>query len=243
MNCLLNVQDALLAALRCKRVAVSGGVLSATIGRIGGGFSFTTESFTFVASATSHTITFKGTVSGTGGLIVDDVAVEFVSALPVDLIHFDSKLDENGTVTHNWATAMERNNDYFTIEQSIYGSYWSEIEVVNEAGNSTTVLRYQTTNDNAIEDISYYRLKQTDFDGTFTYSVVNPVRANRKETQSIKAYPNPTTSQVTISNVGPTATIKIINSVGQDLTKLVLPETNTLSSEAVINLTLLPPGV
>lgn len=77
-------------------VTISGNVLDQSIVRNGGGFNFTTESFTFVASATSHTLTFEGTVSGTCGLIVDDIEIQFISALPVELLFFETKsTDEN----------------------------------------------------------------------------------------------------------------------------------------------------
>lgn len=131
--------------LQTMDVTISGSALSESISRNGGGFNFTTESFSFVASSTSHTLTFTGTVSGTCGLIVDDIEVNFVSALPVELLHFDGVMNNNNQVELTWATAMELNNDYFSIERSQDGINWSVIEEIKGAGNANEVLNYETT--------------------------------------------------------------------------------------------------
>ncbi len=89
--------------------------------------------------------------------------------LPIELIDFTARSD--GKVVHlNWATASEVNNDFFTIEKSTNGYIWEIVTFVDGAGNSNTVLDYSTTDENPYTDVSYYRLKQTDFDGQYEYS-------------------------------------------------------------------------
>ena len=99
--------------LQTMNVTVSGGVLSETVSRNGGGFNFTTETFSFVADATSHTISFVGTVSGTCGLIVDDIQIELINALPVELTHFTVQRNTDKSVQINWETAMELKFKYY----------------------------------------------------------------------------------------------------------------------------------
>jgi hypothetical protein len=221
-------------------VTINGGVLSESISRNGGGFSFTTESFTFVASSTSHTLTFDGTVAGTCGLIVDDIALNFVSALPVELTHFTTKLNDIGMVDISWATAMELNNDFFSVERSTDGINWTVLEEIPGAGNASTVINYTTVDLTPVDGVSYYRLKQTDFDGQFTYSNVNTVQiTNRRLT--ITAFPNPTKGQITIKKAKMDQSFKLYNSVGQDVTSHF--GTVTAPERFNLDLTNLPTGI
>lgn len=123
-----------------------------------------------------------------------------VSALPVSLMHFNAELS-NGQVQLNWATASELNNDYFTIEKSIDGSTYSQLQTINGAGNSNNILHYSAT-DVAISETTYYRLKQTDFDGSFSYSQVVVVKPNTSNLKQVNIYPNPNTSGTIKVDVG-----------------------------------------
>jgi hypothetical protein len=91
-----------------------------------------------------------------------------------------------------WTTASETNNDFFTIERSQDGREFIPIGVVDGAGNSNTILNYKLMDADPYVGISYYRLKQTDFDGKFEYSEiksVNFMKPNVGHNWSI--YPNP----------------------------------------------------
>ena len=68
-----------------------------------------------------------------------------------------------------WSTATEIDNDYFSIERSIDGINWQTITNVIGAGNSTSLKQYSFTDKELNNDISYYRLKQTDFSRKFKY--------------------------------------------------------------------------
>lgn len=91
------------------------------------------------------------------------------SPLPISLLTFGAKL-KNEKIYLNWKTATETNNNYFTIERSIDNNNFDKVKTIEGAGNSTNVNNYATVDDNPMTGISYYRLKQTDFDGKFTYS-------------------------------------------------------------------------
>jgi hypothetical protein len=70
-----------------------------------------------------------------------------------------------------WSTASEADNDYFTIEKSKDLENWQEIATIDGAGNSTSLINYTFEIENQLNEKSgYYRLKQTDFNGQFSYS-------------------------------------------------------------------------
>jgi hypothetical protein len=91
--------------------------------------------------------------------------------LPVEFASFTAKCN-NDKVELKWSTASETNNDYFTIERSSNSADWDPFMNVSGAGNSNTLLYYTAEDNEPLDGISYYRLKQTDFDGAFTYSDV-----------------------------------------------------------------------
>lgn len=108
------------------------------------------------------------------------------SALPIELIDFNAEAMED-EVKLSWTTASEINNDYFTIERSTDGREFEEIAMVFGNGNSTELSRYTYMDNNPARGINYYRLKQTDFDGKFTYSELKTVMFETVET--VKIYP------------------------------------------------------
>jgi hypothetical protein len=95
-----------------------------------------------------------------------------LSALPVEFIHFSA--NENfGGILLNWQTATEENNDYFAVEKSGDGINFKEIDKITGAGNSQSVLSYSYTDRTAVAGKKYYyRLKQIDFNGAYSYSYV-----------------------------------------------------------------------
>jgi hypothetical protein len=93
---------------------------------------------------------------------------------PIELLSFTAKND-NGNVLINWSTASEWDNDYFEIERSTDAENFEVIANVPGAGYSNEVLTYSIQDNAALEGTVYYRLKQTDYDGAFTYSYVLPI--------------------------------------------------------------------
>ena len=88
--------------------------------------------------------------------------------LPIELLHFNVT-SEKDHVLIDWATAAEINNDFFTIERSIDGYTWSVLGYVEGAGNSNHTRYYGFKDENPVNGVSYYRLKQTDYDGQYEY--------------------------------------------------------------------------
>ena len=77
----------------------------------------------------------------------------------------------------NWTTASELNNDYFTIERSKDAVEFQPIKFVEGAGNSNSILNYEIIDVNPFLGTSYYRLKQTDFNGKYSFSNIVSVNA------------------------------------------------------------------
>jgi hypothetical protein len=104
---------------------------------------------------------------------------------------------DNQTVNCSWATATEINNDFFTLERSVDGVNFEVLGDVRGAGNYSGSLYYEFLDQEAYNGVSYYRLKQTDFDGTTSYShviAVNFASANANYT----VYPIPFESSLSI---------------------------------------------
>lgn len=137
------------------------------------------------------------------------------STLPIELLSFDAIAKESNVDLH-WRTATEINNDYYTIERSQDGNWWEEIAQVPGAGNSNEVLSYDYTDIQPLEGVSYYRLKQTDFNGSFDYSAVRKIAIKQKK--EIIVYPNPTENKINIVNFsGNINDIQVYNALGQNL--------------------------
>lgn len=123
--------------------------------------------------------------------------------LPIELVYFKAH-EFGGGVRFEWETASELNNDFFTIEFSIDAVEFAELTIIEGAGTSTEPQNYRYTDFSSHAGIIYYRLKQTDYDGNFSYSEIVPVifaEHHEAETDDIKfvVYPNPATDHITIS--------------------------------------------
>lgn len=97
--------------------------------------------------------------------------------LPIELMSFDAKPVGN-RVRLNWSTASEINNDFFTVERATADKIdeFDFISKVNsQMNNSTVTLNYESWDNNPVQGLQYYRLKQTDFDGQYSYSDLRPV--------------------------------------------------------------------
>ena len=124
---------------------------------------------------------------------VDDIfIVELINnSLPIKLLNFDAKATDKKTVDITWTTATETNNNYFTVERSKDGRSFQQVAVVNGAINSSVLIHYQATDKMPYAGKSYYRLKQTDADGKYTYSSIVQVQVNTAGSNDFTIYPNP----------------------------------------------------
>jgi hypothetical protein len=173
----------------------------------------------------------NGTIGPNGNLICS-----CAEALPVTLLYFTAR-QNNNRVTLYWATASETDNNYFSIEKSRDGQQFNEAGRVAGAGTSVKKLTYQFNDDFPSGGASYYRLKQVDLDGTFTYS--KTVKVSSDVTSALRVYPNPlTNNELWVEASGDQNTdmrIIIQNAIG----KPVLDATYAYDPVVKVNLTTL----
>ncbi len=105
------------------------------------------------------------------------------SALPITLLSFTAE-EKNEEIVLQWITATEMNNDYFTLERSHDGNTFEAIAKINGAGNSIDQKEYALNDIMPLNGLSYYRLRQTDFDGLSTVSDI--VVVNHKINKTLK---------------------------------------------------------
>jgi hypothetical protein len=129
--------------------------------------------------------------------------VESGAPLPITLLSFNAVWanSRQSEARVFWATASEENNDYFDVQRSADGSTWTNIERVQGAGTSINTLNYQILDLNPLHGISYYRLRQVDFDGTATYTHIVALKREISGA-AISVYPNPATNQFQVAFEG-----------------------------------------
>lgn len=154
------------------------------------------------------------------------------AALPIELIAFSASVLQN-EVYLNWTTASEDNNSYFSIERSENGESFNTIAEIDGAGNSNSIRRYRYVDRYPVEGRSYYRLKQVDFNGDFSYSSVESVIIVARNEYSLVVAPNPVSKNETLRieyqlpkniNYGNSSTISIYDLRGQLFLKENLKE-------------------
>lgn len=158
-----------------------------------------------------------------------EATVYYEIPLPVELSSFNAERKNNFRVDINWATSSEINNDYFVIERSIDIVNWEKRERVSGNGNSNTTNYYTFTDINNLDVTSYYRLKQIDFNGAYTYSKtlsIEPI--NNKNNFSI--YPNPSSGLLKIDSKVEYEKIEIINLCGE-----IVFSSNIITKELNLN--------
>jgi hypothetical protein len=111
--------------------------------------------------------------------------------LPIDLIFFNAQLIGKDLVELSWSTAGEKDNALFTVERSSNGQSFYHILEVPGAGNSNSIINYAIVDNSPIPGRSYYRLKQTDIYGKYTYSKVVSIETISENVCDVIIVPNP----------------------------------------------------
>lgn len=178
--------------------------------------------------------TSTGTVTGKSisnfGPISFGSGVGSNNPLPVELISFEAELIDD-EVLLSWLTASEIDNDYFTVQKSRDGYLWQHVSDIPGAGNSNNILSYENIDEQPYSGQSYYRLKQTDFNGESSYSEIRPIFYQPADNPFFDLFPNPSNQhQVNVQihgiDQGSKAVISIMDAQG----RLVFNELYSLSS-------------
>jgi len=142
---------------------------------------------------------------------------------------FEAKHLNNQEVLLEWVTTAEINNDYFTLEKSIDGKNWEAFATIYGAGNSNVRIPYDFVDNNPYEGFSLYRLKQTDFDGQYSYSQNERINIAKQKVSEFKIYPNPGSYQITIEgDPEEMRNVQFFNLSGQEIS----PQLELLSNES-----------
>ncbi len=106
-------------------------------------------------------------------------------------------MNERQQATLKWATASEFNNDFFEIERSKNAKDFESLGKVTGRGTVNGQNDYTFTDEVPLKGINYYRLKQVDYDGQFSYSRLSSVIKDGDGTISL--FPNPTANVLKIN--------------------------------------------
>ncbi len=175
------------------------------------------------------------------GWYLDDIKVHYLGVVPVELTNFSGLPIEDGVLL-NWQTATETNNKGFELERKLTGSEneWQKLTFIEGRGTTSEISNYEYHDKISVSGVYNYRLKQIDYDGTFTYSDVVEVDfttvVNYRLSQN---YPNPFNPETTIEYSIPTkafVTLKLFNSLGEEIAVLVNKEMEAGNYNVNLNL-------
>lgn len=149
------------------------------------------------------------------------------SPLPVELVMFKAS-PLRDAIKLNWTTASELNNDYFNIERSSDAEQWVSIATIAGVGTTNETNTYETMDYQPIEGVSYYRLKQTDFDGKISFSPIE--RVDFVGQNSIQVFPNPSDAIFHLANSAQLdiESIKVLNNLGQIVFPVIRKDENIM---------------
>jgi len=135
-------------------------------------------------------------INGSAALGIDNVAIGDVATLPLKFTSFNAK--SNGLTKKQalltWTTEQEINTDYFEIERAGHNSIFEKVGTLT-AANSSGQHSYSFTDTQPLSGISYYRIKQVDKDGKYTYSETKSVK---NDVFALAVYPNPATHSISV---------------------------------------------
>jgi Secretion system C-terminal sorting domain len=223
----------------------SSGTVSYTDNSVTAGncYYYRVYAFRYVADQLTGTAFSASTSRGRAYNQTNFVFVDCLVVLPIELLSFTAVYDNYSSVNIEWQTASETNNDFFTIERSADAIYFEVVEKMIGAGNSTQLLTYKTIDASPLQGTSYYRLKQTDFNGASSYSNIAPITINDQQTNSIeKIYPNPANDQLNIlfqQEIDESFHLKLMNSIGE----IIFVKTNAVDKTISIDVSTLAKGV
>ena len=135
-------------------------------------------------------------------------------SLPIELTSFSAEVLEHHQIRIQWTTESERNNAYFELEKSMNNQQWTVIDTQTGAGNSSEILHYQFIDTHPFPNTNYYRLKQTDFNGSTTYSEV----IHMEGSDNPLIFPNPSDRFVYVHLKNEPFDFKLLNGIGKEVT-------------------------
>ena len=155
-----------------------------------------------------------------------------ISSFPEKLLSFTATRQGTQNMLQ-WTTGLEINTSYFLIERSTNGTNFTTIGKEAAAGNSNSLKQYSFTDNNPVS-VNYYRLKEVDKDGQFTYSQIRSI--NEAISFAASIYPNPVQTNLNITITATKdeqAAIEVIDANGKVLLSQNINIAQGTSSQAV----------
>lgn len=155
------------------------------------------------------------------------IASDNANPLPVQLLNFQASC-KDGVVTLLWTSATEVNNDYFVVEKSNNGDTWTQVDIQPGAGNSNSIRYYQSVDNKPFNGVSYYRLRQVDYNGDQEqFGPISVTCIGLNNTDYALIYPNPSNGEFIIElnagNAYGNGVIEIMDMLGR---KVLVREIN-----------------
>ncbi len=107
--------------------------------------------------------------------------------LPVELVNFNASIEADGILLE-WVSMSELNNNYYELEYSNDGKNFEKIAVLDGQGTTSVEHSYEFLDKNTSYGNRYYRIKQVDFDGKFTFSVIISIYYTPSQQILLRAY-------------------------------------------------------
>lgn len=159
--------------------------------------------------------------------------VSGVVIMPIELIDFKAEALSSGYNRITWTTASETNSAYFELEKSLDGKIFMAVSKTNAQGNSLQINNYYVLDKNETNQVTYYRLKNVDLNGTFHHSGIISVK--NEVTSDLSLYPNPTKNgkfNIKLNAKSEQQQIDILDQQG----RVVITYDNLVDNEVHINL-------
>ena len=208
------------------------------------------SSFDFNLQSSSDAIDVMGTTEApsddyfeqTRDAIPDLGAIEYFAPLPIELAFFKAILIDDKKVKLQWATLSEKDNAYFIIEKSTNGIDWEELERVSGTGFSNELINYLGFDHEPKNGNNYYRLKQVDFNGKYSYSSIEVIFIKNLEESNFTLFPNPVSNFLYLKSKKPLSDFHFFNAAGIDCTHQLTSKT-IAQNYIEINVNMLPNGI
>lgn len=163
-----------------------------------------------------------------------------VILLPITLCRWTAQ-NQTNYVLLEWTTASEEGNNYFTIERSFDGANWETLGKVEGAGTTSMSHSYSFEDKNPLSGISYYRLKQTDFNGKSTYSSIKCINRPNDDVDNFIVYANEESNSFIVEGAEIAACpIEIHDILGHKITEISFYSLST--SKVAIDVTKISAG-
>lgn len=136
--------------------------------------------------------------------------------LPIEWLSFEAQ-SQGSAVQLRWVTASEKNCSYFEVQRSCDALLWEYLGSRKGAGTSYTEKQYEFQDLVPVEGLYYYRIKQVDVDGDYTYSKVITVETKANSNTELEIFPNPASDVLHVKSSGNVIRLELFETSGKSL--------------------------